>query len=159
MEQPREERSLSVTEDPITDESSLLVDFLSQRDVPCPLCGYNLRGLNSMKCPECGRQLRLSVGLAEPFLRGWVMLATGVFASAGVGVFLLVLFSRRGWPHGQDGLFEVSAVYYMISPVFAWPTIAARKQFLRLNKSWQYGWAVVALALFVVSLVMLVRNA
>jgi hypothetical protein len=26
----------------------------SARDIPCPLCGYNLRGLIEPRCPECG---------------------------------------------------------------------------------------------------------
>ena len=26
----------------------------SAQDIPCPLCGYNLRGLTEPRCPECG---------------------------------------------------------------------------------------------------------
>jgi hypothetical protein len=28
--------------------------YLARRDVPCPSCGYNLRGLAEGTCPECG---------------------------------------------------------------------------------------------------------
>jgi hypothetical protein len=29
-----------------------------ERDVPCPLCDYNLRGLTEPRCPECGHQFQ-----------------------------------------------------------------------------------------------------
>lgn len=55
--------------------------FLSERDVACPSCGYNLRGLQSPVCPECNQALKLQVGLAEPrlghFIAGLVGLAMG----------------------------------------------------------------------------------
>jgi hypothetical protein len=31
--------------------------FLAGRDVECPQCGYNLRGLRGAACPECGSAL------------------------------------------------------------------------------------------------------
>jgi hypothetical protein len=31
-----------------------LKGYLARRDVPCPSCGYNLRGLRTGACPECG---------------------------------------------------------------------------------------------------------
>lgn len=37
---------------------SLLV-FLADRDVACPTCGYNLRNLQSGRCPECSLELKL----------------------------------------------------------------------------------------------------
>lgn len=33
--------------------------FLASRDVACPHCHYNLRDLNSSRCPECGFELTL----------------------------------------------------------------------------------------------------
>lgn len=33
-------------------------DWLNQRDVPCPQCGYNLRMLSVPRCPECGSAFR-----------------------------------------------------------------------------------------------------
>src|SRR5918993_2064731 len=80
------------------DDERALVEFLRHRDFGCPLCAYNLRGLTSMRCPECGRELRLSVGLAEPFMRAWVLLAVAAFGGGGTGLFLLLLVLRVGWP-------------------------------------------------------------
>lgn len=38
-------------------QQSLLRRFLADRDVPCPHCEYNLRGLETDRCPECGGPL------------------------------------------------------------------------------------------------------
>jgi hypothetical protein len=32
--------------------------YMAERDLPCPGCKYNLRGIATDACPECGRQLR-----------------------------------------------------------------------------------------------------
>jgi hypothetical protein len=42
-------------------DTSLLASFLADRDVPCPGCGYNLRGLLGSRCPECGEAIELDV--------------------------------------------------------------------------------------------------
>ena len=34
-----------------------LAAYLAERDVACPGCGYNLRGVTGGVCPECGREL------------------------------------------------------------------------------------------------------
>jgi hypothetical protein len=44
----------------------LLERYLADRDIVCPGCAYNLRGLRSDRCPECGDQLELSLRLVEP---------------------------------------------------------------------------------------------
>ena len=35
--------------------------FLTDRDVPCPGCGYNLRGIAQARCPECERAVALCI--------------------------------------------------------------------------------------------------
>ncbi len=61
-----------------TDESHLRA-FLADRDIPCPVCRYNLRGLASTSCPECGAQLDLRVGSIDLKLGPWLLC---VFATA-----------------------------------------------------------------------------
>jgi hypothetical protein len=42
-------------------DSDLVRMHLAFRDVPCPHCGYNLRGLAAAQCPECSTLLRLTI--------------------------------------------------------------------------------------------------
>jgi hypothetical protein len=48
-----------------SNEDALLKAYLAERDVPCRLCGYNLRGLQRATCPECKQALILGVTGAE----------------------------------------------------------------------------------------------
>jgi predicted RNA-binding Zn-ribbon protein involved in translation (DUF1610 family) len=41
---------------PPPDDPSL-AEYLADRDIPCAHCGYNLRGLTSHTCPECGGEI------------------------------------------------------------------------------------------------------
>lgn len=64
--------------------------FLESRDVPCPNCRYNLRGVTSEACPECGEPIELQLGgsrrhwvppvfMALAF--AWLMIAGGMNAT------------------------------------------------------------------------------
>jgi hypothetical protein len=72
------------------EENEPLAAFLSSRDVPCPGCGYNLRGLTSDHCPECYQHLVLSVSLAEPPVVQYVLAMVGL-AACGAAAGLMVL--------------------------------------------------------------------
>jgi hypothetical protein len=39
-------------------EAERIRRYMAERDLPCPGCKYNLRGIAADACPECGRQLR-----------------------------------------------------------------------------------------------------
>ncbi len=64
-----------------------LREYLATRDIPCPGCGYNLRGVQDPVCPECGGEVELSVTRAAGgrgwlwllvLALGWVLLAAGM---------------------------------------------------------------------------------
>jgi hypothetical protein len=42
-------------------DAGLVREFLRARDVPCPGCGYNLRGIPEPRCPECERAVTLGI--------------------------------------------------------------------------------------------------
>ncbi|MCZ6445519.1 MAG: hypothetical protein O6758_04970 [Planctomycetota bacterium] len=53
-------------------EAELLKALLAERDLPCPVCGYNLRAISSTNCPECGAKLDLRVGSTDLKLGPWL---------------------------------------------------------------------------------------
>ena len=60
------------TKPPSSDGAATLLEYVRERDVPCPLCGYNLRNLTRPQCPECREDLKLTVGLLKPRF-GWFL--------------------------------------------------------------------------------------
>lgn len=76
--------------------------FLADRDVPCPGCEYNLRGLAESVCPECGIELDLEVipkGQKKP---------PPLWTAGRVPLVIIMLFAILAIPLG--GLFGVMAI-------------------------------------------------
>jgi hypothetical protein len=61
--------------------SDLLRNFLADRDIPCPGCGCNLRGLTTSRCGQCHRWLRLDVQAKMRVTHAWL----GALVCLGVG--------------------------------------------------------------------------
>lgn len=62
-------------------EPQLLITFLADRDLPCPICHYNLRGVIEARCPECGSTIALGISSPQSHIGPW-LLATIAFALA-----------------------------------------------------------------------------
>jgi hypothetical protein len=127
------------TEEPLTisdEDQSMLVQYLRNRDADCPVCGYNLRDLATARCPECGKQLELSVSSPEPYLRGWLAAAIIACANAGIGVLMCIAVAGKGGPrHGP----EVIAVYGYIAMVpVTIAILALRRRMLRWSLGEQF---------------------
>ncbi len=72
-------------------EAELLQALLAARDVPCPVCAYNLRRITSANCPECGAQLDLRVASTDLKLGPWLVALLGLALPAGfVGVYAVL---------------------------------------------------------------------
>lgn len=69
-----------------------LREFLAARDVECPACRYNLRGLTTDRCPECNLELALAVRLAVPRMGAFIAGLVGLACGTGFSGLLLVYF-------------------------------------------------------------------
>ncbi|HVZ92869.1 MAG TPA: hypothetical protein VG797_00010 [Phycisphaerales bacterium] len=99
--------------EPHVDE--LLKRFLAERQAQCPLCKYELAGLVSPRCPECGTELRLCLaGDALP-MREWVVGMIGACTAVGAVVLfwimaVMTLFLGGGRAQSPHVLFWVGMV-------------------------------------------------
>ena len=88
-----------------------LLRFVAGRDVPCPACGYNLRDLQTARCPECGDELELVIRLAEPrqgaLIGGLIGLASGFGLGGLLLVYLVIIVFMRGIRTSLMGEFAV----------------------------------------------------
>jgi hypothetical protein len=134
----------------------LLHTFLQDRDVPCPLCGYNLRSLSGDRCPECGTGLLLQVGLTEPRLGSYITLLTACCTGLG-GSLLFTLIALKAadsdWWHKPTALLLLGqlALTTLLLPLI----LKSRARFRRMPPSRQTFLAValcVLVALFWISI-------
>ena len=72
-------------------ESELLKQLLALREFPCPVCGYNLRGIESDKCPECGAKLDLRVGSTDLKIGPWLACVLSAALPLGFAVVMTAL--------------------------------------------------------------------
>ncbi len=80
-------------------QSSTCHSFLASQDIPCPKCGYNLRGLVGRCCPECGlsmHDIELALRWRAPRLRRrWQRLFALTMLGWAVGLVLMYFGVRR----------------------------------------------------------------
>lgn len=131
-----------------------LIDFLRERDVECPLCGYNLRQLQSARCPECGRELELRVGLAEPRQGAWLMAQIAVTCAGGIGLIALLSCILHGWPNARryQWVMNLQFVYYLVAIPIAAGLLWQRRRYLRMPREWQWTAAWIAAIVTFVSI-------
>ncbi len=135
---------------PPADGDKLLLDYVRDRDAPCPLCGYNLRDLSTPTCPECREALSLTVGFRKPRF-GWLLVTVTPGAFSGIAAALLLIplvgslfFSASSpapWP-----IWGVDA-FGWLSGVSALVLVKYRYAFLRQPQAAQRVWAVMAWAI------------
>jgi hypothetical protein len=151
-----------MSEDQAASDIRALVDFLRDRDAWCPACRYNLRGLTTPRCPECGRELRLSVGATEPFLRAWIMLAVAACSAAGVGVLFGWIVIAFGFPYNgyrpREAILLGVIAFFMVMVLVAPLVLITRWRFLKLSQSAQWRIAGVVTVVTAVAFLLLLAT-
>ena len=128
-------------------DDSLLQQFLAERDLPCPVCTYNLRGLGSTSCPECGARLDLRVGSIDLKLGPWLQCVFAVALPVGFSSVLSIIaiigaISSAYW-RGRD--WAILAVVVSLTLLLAGVLILVvkrRANFLQRSRAsqWRRAW-------------------
>jgi hypothetical protein len=105
-----------------------LRDFLAERDIACPACRYNLRGLTSPNCPECNQPLELRVSIVEPASGAFIATVVGLAVGAGAALLLIVTVAFVSVMEGPppDGVFVALFFIYPACVVLVLGTSMAR---------------------------------
>jgi len=127
----------------------LLKAYLETNDAPCPVCGYNLRGVELAVCPECNAPIELIVGSQEDRLGAWLFamlafaMALGFDVVIGAMMVLSVIMTS-----GEDA----SAIFLMISLVtlsltsvgMLWVLVVRKRDWMRMarHKQWKFAWGI-----------------
>ena len=61
-----------------------LLEFLRETGAACPMCRYNLKGVASDRCPECGYELRLAIARPVTGFGWWLAGLFGLASTAGM---------------------------------------------------------------------------
>lgn len=116
----------------------LLFDFIAVDDVDCPVCGYNLRGLGTDICPECGRVFELRLGSPQLSFGLFVWLLAPLIMASGLTIIIIALMaatgslpSRREW-----GIYAI-AVLGLLTAVVAPMIYSVRTSFFRARRALQ----------------------
>lgn len=147
-------------------DEQALHGFLAERDMPCPACRYNLRGLQAAACPECGLELRLGVQLAEPATGTLVATLGGLFAGTGgagfiVAAMIFISIYVGEWAPLEAWIVPVPALMLLAPLAIGLCTRRGRLWFrersapARLLLAWgSWGLSVLVCALFMLSVVL-----
>ena len=104
----------------------LLCSLLADTDAPCPGCGYNLRGLRTRECPECGDPLAIRLSRRAPkhaaIALGGVPLAAGavnaILWSSAVFLYGMEDSQRPSIRHGV--FFAAVSMLYGVPGLVLW---------------------------------------
>ena len=140
------------------DETRLLLSFVRDRDVLCPLCGYNLRNLTRPQCPECREELALAVSVRN--LRfGWLLatITPGIFSGIAAALLLIPMVVETVRGRGSPPWFIVGFdAFGWLSGIFVLLLIKYRFAFLAQRLTMQWTWAALAWAVHVAAFAVLV---
>jgi len=126
------------------------VQWLADRDVSCPYCSYNLRGLGHT-CPECGRHLEFTdfqEHRSKAHARRFFACRLAATISFALGVILAIKHLRSG-PGLWNEAVPLGAACLAIAQSLAWLIFARRITRLPLPTQARLAtvmWAVLVMA-------------
>jgi hypothetical protein len=127
----------------------LLRNYLETHDAPCPVCGYNLRGVAMVTCPECDAPIELVVGSSQYRLGAWLTAMLAFAMALGfdlvIGMLMVVPVIITGGEDGAIlflagslvtlGLGCIGMLWVLVANKRAWMRIAVRSQ-------WKLAWVI-----------------
>lgn len=140
-------------------EEAAIVRLLAERDEPCPKCGYNLRGIGSSKCPECGEAVTfrvvrddLIVGRVFVYIAALLLVGHSVF-----GAYALVTIGTAEVMQGLDNFYIVLtfvswALQVVLSCIGGAISVMARSRSKTLASRRLMQWVLVVMSVNLMSL-------
>lgn len=128
-----------------TPVGQLVTEFLRERNVPCPVCAYNLRNVVTGICPECGVTVAIHIHprnvASGSSTAGMLGLVVGIVAS----LVAALLSVRHGTTAVVLSLLFLTAAIVQLS---LWEQYFRRVRAQRRELLWVYtcsGWAIPAI--------------
>jgi hypothetical protein len=127
------------------EQMELMVQFLENRDTPCPRCKYNLRGLKSKNCPECGDEVTLQVGLTEPKLAALITLVVACSIALGASSLISALALFNGAPYRfWNSLSGILILSQLMGTAIMLPLFLYQRHHIRRWQSANQWWLAIA---------------
>jgi hypothetical protein len=140
-------------EAPMNRREELLLEFLSEHDAPCPVCGYSLTALTRPVCPECRHDLVLTVGVTRPHLV-WLFAAVAPGFFSGIAAFfvLIPIVLRFVYAGAVSPAMVALDLFGWCSGALAIIIVARRMRFIAQARARQQWWAAIIWTVHVAAL-------
>lgn len=130
----------------MTEPPDFLARFLEGHEAPCPVCGYNLRGVALPHCPECQAPITLTVGSEHarpgPWLLAMLGFAMGLGFDAVVALLLTVPLVATRAQTPAVALFGFMLALAAVSALGLWVLLRGRRAFQSRPQAqqWRRAW-------------------
>lgn len=78
-------------------EAELVREYLKDRTIGCPRCGYNLRGAAGEHCSECGERLELRLSSTRERVGPWLVAVLALALPLGFAVIIALAGAFGAW--------------------------------------------------------------
>lgn len=111
-------------------EAYLLIKFLSERNVECPICGYDLRSSTTTSCAECGSELALNISATNRSIWPWATTLALCLSSFPFAVLLIGTVFVHRWGRVKPWEYPVYGALVFLS-ILSIALVLMRKRFIR----------------------------